>query len=367
MTRILHRLPSSLSIGFAVLLVLAARPAAAVDTGTLVIEAHDQDGNPIPGGCYNVLGKIGSFGPFCDDGGDGQVVLVDVTPGFYEVWEESPPDGYQSTTTPSQAVQVDLDETETVVFVNEPLPPNGSIVVLSEDQDGNPLPDGCYAVEGPDLPGPVCDNDAGDADSSPGVVEFQGLLPGGWWVFETQAPQGYQPAVGQAVDLAAGETEPVTFEHFPIEDSADSIDPDFEPVARPTAETFELVAVTPPPRIFLAPSCAGLPATIVGATSAGGVPTKIVGTSGNDVIVGTAGPDLINGLGGHDMICSLDGADAIQGGDGDDWIAAGPGDDALAGGVGRDHLDGGAGKRDACDGGSEQDTAVNCESTVAVP
>ena len=362
MPRILHHLPSSLSFGFAVLLVLAARPAAAVETGTLVIEARDSSGGLIPGGCY----VVDWLGPFCDEEGDGQIQLTDVPSGEWQVYEEWPPSGYQNSGPSTHLVQVEPGATATIVFTYAALVGDGTIVVEAVDRFGNLLGGGCFGAGGPNIYlGPFCDNEAEDADPTPGRVTFTDLVAGNWGVAEWEAPAGYQIAASQQAFVDLGATVRFVFEHDPIEE-------DFEPVARPTAELFEPVPVTPPPQIFLAPSFAGVAATIVAATSAGGVPTKVVGTSGNDVIVGTAGPDLINGLGGHDLICSLDGADTIQGGDGDDWIAAGPGDDALAGGVGRDHLDGGAGKRDACDGGTtaggiENDTAVNCESTVAIP
>jgi hypothetical protein len=251
---------------------------------------------------------------------------------------------------------------------------DGSIVVQAIDQDGNRLPGGCYLAEGPEVRGPVCDNGPYDHDADEATVDFGDLPPGDWIVSEIEAPYGYR-TTGDPSHLVAvdpGETALVVFEYAPIEDGGDPHDPDFEPVARPTAELFEPVPVTPPPQIFLAPSCAGVKATIVVATSANGAPTKVFGTNGNDVIVGTAGPDQIDGRGGHDLICSLDGADAIQGGDGNDWIDGGPGDDTLAGATGEDYLNGSFGKRDACDGGTtpggfENDIALGCETTAAIP
>jgi Ca2+-binding RTX toxin-like protein len=238
----------------------------------------------------------------------------------------------------------------------------GTIVAESVDEEGAPLPGGCYVIEGPEYPVEVCDNDAGDADATPGRVEFQDLLPGDWLIVEVHVPDGYQPARDQVVSLQPGATVLVVFEHDPN-------DPDIAYEAQPPDPPYQPVEVTPPTRldIDLTPTCGGVKATIVAATSATGAPTKIVGTEGDDVIVGTAGPDLIAGLGGHDRICSLDGADIIGGGDEDDWLEGGAGDDAIAGGAGIDHLDGGPGKRDACDGGGGSDTATGCETTVAIP
>jgi hypothetical protein len=254
-----------LAIGFALVLALvfAAAPVAAQESGALIIEARDQAGALIPGGCYTVSGDAGLFGPFCDDDADGQIELVEVPPGEWTVWEDFGPKGYQL---------------------------------------------------------------AGDAS--------------------------------QVVFVDPGATVVVVFAHVPIEQEGDLGDLVIEAEARPADPPYQPVEVTPPVRLNLTPTCAGLRATIVGATSASGVPTKIVGTNGDDVIVGTAGPDLISGLGGQDTICSLDGNDVVGGGDGDD---------TLAGGAGVDHLDGGPGKRDACDGGTGSDVAIGCESTTTIP
>lgn len=78
------------------------------------------------------------------------------------------------------------------------------------------------------------------------------------------------------------------------------------------------------------PSCAGVPATIVG-------------TDGRDVLRGTHGDDVIVGLGGRDTLIGLGGDDIICGGDGDDVIVGGLGDDTLHGGAGDDVIIGGRG------------------------
>ena len=94
--------------------------------------------------------------------------------------------------------------------------------------------------------------------------------------------------------------------------------------------------------------------TIVGVQGSTGGPLEIVGTKGDDVILGSSGPDIIKGLGGDDIICGAGG------------------DDVIDGGSGFDQLDGGSGERDVCNGGLTgigrvRDTAINCESTIAVP
>jgi Ca2+-binding RTX toxin-like protein len=98
-----------------------------------------------------------------------------------------------------------------------------------------------------------------------------------------------------------------------------------------------LLAVQPGSARTAAPTCLGLPATIVGQPG-----PSIEGTPGNDVIVGTSGGDKIYGNGGNDVICGGDGNDFIQAFNGDDRVDGGNGDDQIVGGGGNDQLDGGA-------------------------
>jgi Tol biopolymer transport system component len=87
------------------------------------------------------------------------------------------------------------------------------------------------------------------------------------------------------------------------------------------------------------PTCAGVPATIVGTAGA----DRIVGTVHRDVIVGLGGDDRIVALGGDDLICGGPGDDVISGDAGDDVLRGGPGRDVLHGGWGADRLRGGTG------------------------
>ena len=117
------------------------------------------------------------------------------------------------------------------------------------------------------------------------------------------------------------------------------------------------------------PTCAGLPATVVG-------------TPGNDNLVGTDDPDYIVGLGGNDVIRGLDnstdvdrlcggrGADTVYGGSGYDWVEAGSGDDVVRD---RDHIAGTLGPGDDSvrramfiRGGPGDDTMVGFRRTAPV-
>jgi hypothetical protein len=107
------------------------------------------------------------------------------------------------------------------------------------------------------------------------------------------------------------------------------------------------------------PTCAGLPATIVGTTES----DIIVGTAQRDVIVALDGDDQIGARAGDDVVCAGTGDDRILGGPGDDHLVGGQGDDHLTGGPGRDLLSGddgddtikGSGDADIVYGGAGSD------------
>ncbi len=94
-------------------------------------------------------------------------------------------------------------------------------------------------------------------------------------------------------------------------------------------------------RSFL-PSCAGVPATIVGTNG----DDVLVGTERRDVIFAGLGNDTVNALGGDDLICGGFGDDTIDAGDGNDTILGGPGADRIRGRGGADDINGGHGHDD---------------------
>jgi hypothetical protein len=106
------------------------------------------------------------------------------------------------------------------------------------------------------------------------------------------------------------------------------------------------------------PTCAGLPATLVGDNNA----NFLVGGPGPDVIVGRGGNDVIWGMGGNDILCGEGGEDVLRGMDGNDRILGNGNDDTLFGGGGVDILDGGPHDLgDTCDPAPGLDPPViNC-------
>jgi uncharacterized repeat protein (TIGR01451 family) len=121
------------------------------------------------------------------------------------------------------------------------------------------------------------------------------------------------------------------------------------------------------------PTCAGVPATIVGTPG----PDVLRGTAGNDVILAGTGSDRIFSFGGRDLICAGAGRDVVRAGArpddvragrGADRIFGGRGGDALRGGRGPDRIRGGRGAdllaggpgRDRCFGGPGRDLLRSC-------
>ncbi|MGD9736438.1 MAG: hypothetical protein AB7V58_12680 [Solirubrobacterales bacterium] len=122
------------------------------------------------------------------------------------------------------------------------------------------------------------------------------------------------------------------------------------------------------------PTCAGVPATIVGTMG----DDLLIGTRGNDVVVARGGNDEIRTFRGEDIVCAGSGRDVVKagiwrdrvfGGPGRDWILGGGGRDRLVGNAGRDRLVGGRGADlllggagfDVCRGNRGVDRARGCE------
>lgn len=77
-------------------------------------------------------------------------------------------------------------------------------------------------------------------------------------------------------------------------------------------------SVSPPARAAV-PTCAGVPATIVGT----GGDDELTGTPGDDVIAGLGGADVIDAGAGNDLVCGDAGPDELVGGSGDDHLHGG--------------------------------------------
>lgn len=191
-----------------------ATPTTQAGPGSLSILAEDADGNPLPGAAYNVTNDAGTFGPFADDDGDGEVVVTDVLAGENTIEEVTPPDGFQAQSDETADVEGGQEsavtfthDTGTVTETAEPATttatPEGdrpirdanesptagagdeTLRLEGEDQNRNTVTGACYALDGGDA---VCDADDGDED---GFITFPGVEPGTYQVTESEAPDGY--------------------------------------------------------------------------------------------------------------------------------------------------------------------------------
>jgi Ca2+-binding RTX toxin-like protein len=183
------------------------------------------------------------------------------------------------------------------------------------------------------------DNRAGIFTDPDVLDEDFNLFGGGWtWVPEhmgTHSIQDSTPAFINATDSAGEDLASGDFRlASPITKSGVTYD---------AGITWLLAGRRFGPDAYVAPTCQGAAATIIGTSSA----DTLVGTSGADVIVGREGNDTISGLGGGDLICGDAGKDVVLGGAGMDGLYGEAGADTLRGGVGPDTVVGGIGNDSA--------------------
>ncbi|CAN5566421.1 hypothetical protein BH23CHL5_BH23CHL5_00970 [soil metagenome] len=186
--------------------------------GSIRIEkSDDETGELIGGACFSVDGNE----PVCDndandaDPADGVLQIV-TTPGNRIVQETTAPEGYDGLVGP-QSVDVPGGGSVTVQFPNTRFTGSLSIVKTDNSTD-EPLSGACFTVSGEETVGPVCDNDASDADGTPGTVLIQGLAPGVYSIVETATPSGYTPPAGpvaENVQVAGGTVKVVDVANEP--------------------------------------------------------------------------------------------------------------------------------------------------------
>ncbi|MBA2775561.1 MAG: hypothetical protein H0U31_02390, partial [Chloroflexia bacterium] len=176
------------------------------------VSSLDQSSGPI---CIelNTLGGIGLANPpaACDndtgdaDGTPGVILLEDVPAGEYAFFITSGPPEAISQQWPTVAIEdgaiteFQLDEVSpqaepTAEPTEGPAP--GAIEVEVADVDGNRIESEgtCLTVDG--LTASVCDNQAGDEDSDPGVLLIEDLPAGVYTVIQDAAPSGFEVGEG---------------------------------------------------------------------------------------------------------------------------------------------------------------------------
>ena len=191
------------------------------------------------------------------------------------------------------------------------------------------------------------DNHAGIFTDPDVLEEDFNLFGGGWsWVPEHMGAHSIQdstPAFINATDSAGEDLASGDFRlASPITKSGVTYD---------AGITWLLAGRRFGPDAYVAPTCHGVAATIVGTSGA----DTLVGTPGGDVIAGREGNDTISGLNGDDLVCGDTGKDVVLGGNGDDELYGGGGVDTIRGGLGPDTVVGGSGN-DLAFGDSGPDT-----------
>ena len=182
--------------------------------GTLSIRAEDVAGNLLPAACYTIEIPPGgqSFGPYCDEDGNGAVKLQGVSPGPIAVVEATPPTSAGPTEQTRQEIDVAAGQETEVVFRHgaaaEQQATAGSLAVRVADASGQPVA-ACVNIAGQVESFSVCDNSGEDADAEPGQVSIQNVTPGVYTLSLTGLPQGVAAPAAQQVEVVAGETASV--------------------------------------------------------------------------------------------------------------------------------------------------------------
>ncbi|MBA3416986.1 MAG: hypothetical protein H0U10_17330, partial [Chloroflexia bacterium] len=180
--------------------------ADAPTAGTLTILTVSDAGEPLAAACYTLTNPNGTFGPFCDEDGDGDVELTDVTPGEKTISQTTAPAGAGAAEATEQTVTVEAGAGAEVTFRHGAAA--ATLRITAADADDNPAAGGCYTVDGPQGL-TACDDGDNDTDPTPGVIVIDDLAPGDYVVAESQTPAGFQ-ANGEPQAVTVGTADPAS-------------------------------------------------------------------------------------------------------------------------------------------------------------
>ena len=183
--------------------------ADAPDVAQLTVLATDEAGQAMTGACYTIANASGTFGPFCDQNANGDVVLTEVTPGEQIVTQTSVPTGGGPAVDAEQRITLAPGEAGTLTFASGPA--LGLVEIEATDPDGDPAAGGCYTLVGPETYA-VCDGEAGDTANDGGLVRIESVAPGDYDVVEDEAPTGFQASdASGTITVEAGDTARAAF------------------------------------------------------------------------------------------------------------------------------------------------------------
>lgn len=183
------------------------------EPGILPVVVVDAQDNRVPGACWALTAEGYDSGSLCDDGenggtaADGQVQFEGLEAGAYTLTLTTVPDGYAPVD--PRSVDVVAGQNPDVEVALEII--TSSITITTQNAAGDPLPGACYTINDGE---PMCDGD--DAD---GVVTINDVRPGDYTISQATAPDGYQPAADQTVNVTADTGATLIVENAPLASS----------------------------------------------------------------------------------------------------------------------------------------------------
>ena len=258
--------------------------------GEVTIIRSDADGNPLPGSCFVVEGANQSRGCDSDDGQvDGAILLrfpSGFEPGTYTLRETTPADGQEAL----DDQQADIQAGRSTIELRSEGAATGDLVVLRQDNDGNPVGGTCFEVfdaSGTSV-GSACDEDGDVPDD--GRIGIFAVPAGDVTLRETRTPDGVEPAGDTGATVSADQATDV-----PVRSAAIVLDvpteapteiPTEEPTDVPTEEPTDVPTEEPTEIATEEPTAVPQPGRVV-----------VYRTDANGAAVGGACFELIDGSG----------------------------------------------------------------------
>ncbi len=218
---------------------------AAPEPGDLVVLRQGDAGNPIGGACFELVAPDGSVvGSACDEDGDvpddGRIGLIGVPSGDYSLRESRTPEGVEPaaempvTVLPNQAVEQPVQSA--ALATEPPASENGDLVVLRQDEAGNPIGGACFELVAPDgsVVSSSCDEDGDVPDD--GRIGLIGVPSGDYTLRESRTPDGVEPAAEVPVTVLPNDivNQPVQSQAIVIEQPTEVVETPTEEVETPT-------------------------------------------------------------------------------------------------------------------------------------
>ncbi|MFT4037731.1 MAG: SpaA isopeptide-forming pilin-related protein [Thermomicrobiales bacterium] len=175
--------------------------------GQVVLTLRGRDDVAVTGACWELTPRDGTGSlEVCDadDGDDGQITFQNVPAGRYRLQETQTPTGFA----PADAQNIEVSDGQTAEVAiayrddrnaGENTGP-GRLVIVVSDEDGNPLPQTCFDLTGPENLPDVCD---GQDD---GRLNLPDIASGEYTVTQTQTADGFEIAAPTTVTVPGGET-----------------------------------------------------------------------------------------------------------------------------------------------------------------